>query len=86
MNYKIEEIFDHGQKRYFVFGYYGSTTGDHASECGAFIYKRSAVKCMRIKQTNEKIMMLVSKHPGMTEEIEEAIFEALEETVDAVGE
>jgi hypothetical protein len=88
MNYKIEEIFDHGQKRYWVFGYDdGATTSrNHASECGAFIYKRSAVKCLKMKELNQKIMCLVSKHPGMTEEIEEIIFEALEETIDAEGE
>ena len=81
MEYEIYEKYILGQRKYFV-----NSEACSGREIGPFIYKRSARKCIKILKTNQKIMMLVSHHVGMTEEIEEQIFELLEQTVDRVGE
>ena len=76
--YKINEVFEHGQKRYYV--------ACGGGEIGAFIYKRSAKKCAMALSMNDKITALASKCEHLDDEDVEAIQNILEASIDRMVE
>ena len=87
MDYRIEDVFDHGMKRYYICKFASPRDcSPSLGQIGPFTFKKSAQKCVKMLKVNEKIMLLAHNHDGLTDEDREEIMEILEEAIDRVGE